>query len=318
MCMATITLKRNFMLFGLALLCVGTCQAQYNLEFGISTGAANYLGDMGGNELTRRDFVSDMKLTQTRAAIGTYLRYRINSDFSVKTNVSWLRLAGNDALSSNRARNTRNLSFRNDVFEWSVQGQYFFYTVNDFSNYRHPNKFSLYAGLGAGVIYHNPKANYKDEWIALPALETEGYAYKRFVAVVPVSAGFCYTINRKFRLGWELNWRTTFTDYLDDVSQNYVAHPENSLAGLLANRTGELGNVDAAFAENFTPGNKRGDETHNDSYLSTSVEFAYLFRGHSSVGRPQYPWIKDRQDKFGSNRHGKLLRRPVRKIRLKW
>ncbi|MGL4599517.1 MAG: DUF6089 family protein [Bacteroidia bacterium] len=316
--MFTTPFKRCFLFFALTALPALPVLAQYNLEFGVSTGAANYLGDMGGNELTRRDFVSDMKFSQTRASVGTYMRYRINSLFSVKANLTWLRLSGNDALSSNPARNARNLNFRNDVFELAAQGQYFFYTVNSYSNYRHINKFSLYAGLGAGVIYHNPKTQYENEWVALRGLETEGYAYKRLVAVVPVSAGFCYTINRKFRIGWELNWRTTFTDYIDDVSSNYVAHPENSLAGKLANRTDELSGIDPAFAENFTPGNKRGDASHNDSYLSTSVEFGYLFRGHSAAGKPRYPWVKERQDKFGSSGHRKSGRRPVRKIRLKW
>ena len=42
-----------------------TATAQYNWEYGIMFGGANYLGDIGGQELTRRDFVWDMHLNKT-------------------------------------------------------------------------------------------------------------------------------------------------------------------------------------------------------------------------------------------------------------
>ena len=37
-------------------------QAQYNWDIGVHVGGANYLGEMGGKEQTRRDFIWDMKL----------------------------------------------------------------------------------------------------------------------------------------------------------------------------------------------------------------------------------------------------------------
>ncbi len=299
-------------LFAAALLaCPALVNAQYYWDAGFSIGAANYLGDMGGNALTRRDFVSDMKLSETRTSAGAFVRYKINPSFSVKANVSWARISGDDKLSSNPARNARNLSFRNDLVEATAMGQFFFYEINDLGRtHRHKDNFRAYVGLGAGAVYHNPKTTWNGEWVALRPLTTEGRRYTTVAAVIPASAGFYFTFNKQYRIGWDLTWRTTFTDYLDDVSTRY-AEPSalpSALAIELANRTDELTGVEPAFAENFTPGNKRGDSRHNDSYLTTSVEFSYAFRGHSSVGKPRYPWIHDKPDKYNgpSKRRGTL------------
>jgi hypothetical protein len=297
--------------------------AQYFWETGINVGAANYLGDIGGNELTRRDFVADMKLQKTNINLGGFVRYKISRLFSAQANVSWLRISGDDKLSANPARNARNLNFRNDVIEAAVQGQFYFYEVNDLGHtYRHKDAFRAYVGLGAGVIYHNPKAAYNGEMVALRPLTTEGKKYTKVTAVIPASAGFYFVLNKNYRIGWNVTWRTAFSDYLDDVSTTYADNSQlpSSLAIELANRTDEL-NITPAFAENFTPGNKRGDSRHNDSYISTSIDMSYAFRG-SSANKKRYTWIGDRiarPDKY--NGPGHTRKGPfgiIRKVRLHW
>lgn len=298
--------------------------AQYFWETGLNLGAANYLGDIGGNELTRRDFVADMKIRKTNINLGAFVRYKINRNFSAQANVSWLRIAGDDKLSSNPARNARNLNFRNDIIEATVQGQFFFYEVNDLGHtYRHKDAFRAYVGIGAGAIYHNPKTSYNGEMVALRPLTTEGKKYSQFTAVIPASAGFYFVINKNYHIGWNVTWRTTFSDYLDDVSTTYADNSQlpSSLAIELANRTDELP-VGSAFGENFTPGNKRGDSKHNDSYLSTSIDMSYAFKGRSAFDKSQHPWIGhriNRPDKYKGPGHSR--RGPfglVRKVRLHW
>jgi len=39
---------------------------------------------------------------------------------------------------------------------------------------------------------------------------------------------FYFTYDKRYRFGWELGYRRTFTDYLDDVGQTY---PVNALTG---------------------------------------------------------------------------------------
>jgi len=292
--------------------------AQYNTDFGISIGASNYLGDIGGDILTRRDFVADMKVNQTRSTAGFFVRQRINSRLSIKSNLVWARISGADSYSSNPARNTRNLSFRNNIVELNAIGQIHIIQINDLGRtFRHKDNFRAYVGAGIGLIYHNPKTFYQGVYIPLRPLQTENASYSKVAAVIPVSGGLTFTFDKRYKIGFDLCWRTTFTDYLDDISTRY-ADPStmiSPLAAELSNRTDELDNIPSTFAENFTPGNKRGESSHNDSYLTSTVEFSYALKGRRAFDKPQYPWIKQRPSKYDGP--GKV-RYKVHKVRPKW
>lgn len=298
---------RKIFVFAAFIILPAACPAQYYWDFGVGLGISNYLGEIGGSELTRRDFVSDMKLSQSRQSANAFARYKLSNMFSVKASLSYITLRGADSLCANPARFYRNLNFRNYVWEGDIIAQFFFYEVNDLGHtYRYKDNFRAYVGLGAGGIYHNPKAYYKGEWVDLRPLQTEGHSYTKFAFVIPASAGFYFTINKRYRIGWDICWRTAFTDYLDDASSNYSEHPAGSLSGALSDRTNHA-EADAYGAANGSPGfgnnygygywtdengnkryNKRGDPTHNDSYITSNVEFSYVFRGKSSIYRSHY------------------------------
>lgn len=319
-------LRKSLVIAGL--LVAGAVNAQYNMDAGFSVGVSNYLGDIGGGINTRRDFVADMKLSQTHLASSGFFRYRFDKHFAVKGTLAWARISGDDKLSENPARNARNLNFRNDVFEFNAQAQYIFYEVYGLGrSFRHEDNFRMYIGLGAGLAYHNPKTTYNGEYVALRPLTTEGVEYSRFTAVIPATGGFCFTFDKQYRIGFDLTWRTTFSDYLDDVSTSYADPSDlpNAQSIELANRTDELSDVSPAFAENFTPGNKRGDASHNDSYLTSSVEFSYAFMSHSDdFSKRRYDLHKRNKQygtKYGPNRRGRLVWRNgklIRIIRPKW
>ena len=286
-------------------------KAQWRLDYGLSVGVSNYLGDIGGKEKTRRDFVADMKMAKTRWNFGGFVRYKIKPKLSLKLALDYLRIEGDDKLSSNPARNARNLNFRNDMFDLGLTGEYFFYENNDLGNtYRFKNGFRAYIFAGVGAYYSNPKANYKGEWVPLRPLKTEGVSYSPIGLNIPVGLGFYFTFSKKHRIGFEYNYRTTFTDYLDDISGTYASTSGMAPdAAALSNRTGELGaSVDPNFAKNFVPGSKRGDKTHKDSYMTMSLSYSYVIRGKSSFYRGHYGGF------FGKKRgHGKS-----RKIRAKF
>ncbi len=285
--------------------------AQYKWDFGTSWGAANYLGDMGGKEKTRRNFVSDMKMAETRWNMGGFARYKINQRFSVKAELSYLRIQGNDALSTNTGRHARNLNFRNDIFEFSLTPQVTIYENNDLgSSYRFRLGFKAYAFAGVGVYHHNPKALYKDEYVALAPLKTEGVKYSLWQMNIPVGTGFYFTLKKKHRIGFEYNWRVCFTDYLDDVSSKYIDPSKlgSPTAIALANRTGELGNkIPGDVKGFFVPGAKRGDPSHKDTYMTMMLNYSYVIRGKSSFYRSRY-----------GSFFFKKTRRKVRKIRAKF
>lgn len=265
---------------------------QYLWDFGGHVGASNYLGEMGGKSETRKDFISDIKLSKTQFALGAFARYKVNPIVSVKLGLDWDRIAGADYLSTNPGRMGRNLSFRNDIYELALTGQFFFVDVPDLGHtYRYRNDFRMYAFVGVAAFYHDPKTYYNGAWTSLRPLKTEGVSYSPIGASIPAGVGLYFTIDKKHRIGWEFDWRTTFTDYLDDVSTVYadpndLASPE---AIALANRRDELGNMAGVpLAENYEPGAKRGDPSHNDSYMSMSINYSYIVRGRSSFYRSKY------------------------------
>jgi hypothetical protein len=313
---------KKLLLSFLLVFCFTASFSQWLWDYGISAGVSNYLGDIGGKEKTRRDFVADMKLAKTRWNVGGFARYKWRPKVSLRLALDYLRIEGDDKLSSNLGRHYRNLNFRNDMFDLALTAHWFFYENNDLGNtYRYRNGFRAYLFGGVGGYYSNPKGFYQGAWTKLRPLQTEGKSYKPIGVNIPVGAGFYFTIEKKHRVGFEINWRTTFTDYLDDISGNYPdAPPSNAATYDLSNRSDELG----ASAETDNPGayyyfmdpktntplyggQKRGDPTHKDSYITMSFSYSYVIRGKSSFYRGRYGHF-----------FGKKSKRRVRKIRAKF
>jgi len=274
-------------------------RAQYAWDIGVHLGGANYLGEMGGKELTRRDFVWDMKLGQTRWAVGGFARRKINRLFSINTGLMHLRIQGADALSTNRPRVGRNLNFRNDMFEWYLRPEFTIYQDNDLGGRgRYRTDFRLFGYAGIGVFYHNPtgQLDREGEFVPLRPLNTELVDYSRFGFAIPAGIGLHFTKKRRHRFGWDLGWRTTFTDYLDDASTVYAdpALLPSQQAIDMANQTRFVYDRDPTLPHpnNYSPGSKRGDPTHNDSYLTMTFTYSYVLRGQSNFYRQRYNWVR--------------------------
>ncbi|MBC7863830.1 MAG: hypothetical protein IAF38_12720 [Bacteroidia bacterium] len=274
---------------------------QYKWDFGGGLGVSNYLGDIGGKENTRRDFVADLKMAKTRVNVNGFARmkfYRVRRLY-LKTELNYLMIEGSDKLSTNPGRMYRNLDFRNNIFELSSTFQFVFFENMDVGgSYRYRNTFRAYVFGGVGVYHHDPKGLYNGEWVKLRPLMTEGKKYSPFGISIPTGIGFSYTYKKRHRISWEMNWRTTFTDYLDDISTVYAdpASLSSPTAVALANKTDvtAANSYSAGFSNNFIGGSKRGDASHNDSYLTTNISYSYVFRGKRGPF-----WIKGRGGFFG-------------------
>jgi hypothetical protein len=296
-------MMRGVLLFFFLQFGTSTLLAQYLWDCGVKVGGSNYLGDIGGGAGTRRDFVPDMRMSETKMSAGAFVRYKCLPKISVLLSYNYGRIAGDDKLSSNLGRHYRNLNFRNDIHELALEGQIYFYSVDDLGRtYRYKNSFRAYAGLGIAGFYHNPEAYWGGNWYALRPLKTEGELkpYPSYCLAIPASLGFYFSFNRQYRIGWDINCRTTFTDYLDDVSGKYTspANLSSPLAIALANRTGEL-HPSPAMAANYVPGSKRGDPAHTDSYIFTTVNLSYVFRGHRyrQGGPASHGWVNKHRKK---------------------
>lgn len=286
--------------------------AQWLWDYGGSIGATNYLGDIGGKEKTRRDFVSDMKMSKTRWNAGMFARYKYRQNVSFKAAFDYLRVEGDDKLSTNPGRHYRNFNFKNDIFALTTTAEYFFFTDPDLGNtYRYKNSFRAYIFGGVGGFLTSPKSRYQGEWVKMRDYYVEGYEYKRLVLGIPMGVGFYFTFNKRNRWGFEFNYMKTFTDYLDDISGNYPEKaPSDPYTAGLTLRTTELTtqekNDDLGAYNSHGWGEKRGDPTNKDAIVYVTFSYSKVIRGKSSFYRSKHNSF------FGKSR------KKVRKIRAKF
>ena len=195
------------------------------MDFGINLGAANYLGEIGGTSGAAQPFLFDMKLKQASFSIGGFYRYNFTSNLAAKFTINYARITGADSLSDEPSRIGRNLSFRTELIEIGLSGEYNFFSFNDVSRRgRTRIDFSSYVFGGVALLMYYPYAKYEDKWYYLRPLLTEGTenAYDEMTFAFPLGIGAQFTFQRKFRIGFEMGYRFTMTDYLDDVSTDYA------------------------------------------------------------------------------------------------
>jgi hypothetical protein len=290
---------------------------QYKVDVGAILGGANYLGEIGGKAKDRRGFILDLQLPKSRTAFGGFVRYKINPSFSARLNVTWGRVSGADNLSENPGRVGRNLSFRNDIIEAALLGEYNFFAQNDIGPGLRHIDFKTYVFAGFGMFKHNPMAQLDGKWIALQPLSTEGQGilpgtnkYKLIEMCIPAGVGLHYTLNRKYRIGFEIGYRTIFTDYIDDISTNYVdpAMLGSEEAMILSNRRGETDSELAAAPATYDPGSKRGDPTHDDAYFFTTFTVSYVLKGKTTFFKSKFDYLTKGKTK-GPGTKSKILKR---------
>ena len=291
-----------------------SADAQYKLEYGLMVGGANYLGDIGGKEQTRRDFVWDMHLNQTNIAIGAYTRYKISKRLAVFGAFNYLQINDADSESTNPARRARNLNFRNRMLELQARAELTIFYDNDVGGkgYYNPDfrlyifgGFAGYRSNPQGQILFDPNDQFDDVWYNLRDFQTEGEEYGQFGWAIPAGLGLYFTFDKTWRIGWELSWRTTGSDYLDDISTTYVdpaSLPSDEARAFASQANQQLildiddpdaGSVnDHQYQEGFST--KRGDPTNNDSYLTTQFTVGRVIRGRSQFYRKKYSWLRNR------------------------
>ena len=97
-----------------------SAEGQYALDYGFAFGTGNYLGDIGGDALERRDFFPDLHLSQTKLSTHIFVRQRLNGALAVRAQLGTTYIEDYDNLSTNPARMTRNAHFRNFIHEFSL------------------------------------------------------------------------------------------------------------------------------------------------------------------------------------------------------
>ncbi len=233
--------------------------AKQYITLGVSANALNYFGDIVPKS---RAFSTD--IAYTRPGLGISASGRLGRSFSVRAEFMYGRMSSNDFGVADpedeeaQYRYVRNLQFRNDVKDLSIIGM-----IDLFPNPATVSlrmRFTPYVFAGVSVFHHSPKGLVPDqailteahlnnpftpeqagEWVNLKDLQTEGpdNTYSSFQISIPLGAGVRFRLNDRFDIEGEVSYRYLFTDYLDDVSGNYVDKGllESDLARVMSDRS---------------------------------------------------------------------------------
>jgi hypothetical protein len=258
-----------------------------NIEIGVGLGAVNYWGDLNAPSFSKN-------LTNARFGVQINGRIIYTKHLAGRLNVLIGGLEGDDSKSDLDWQQLRNLSFKSNLFELSLIGEYY-----PFGNSQKVSEslLSPFLAGGIGVFTFNPYADYEGQEIELQPLGTEGQGipgyddkYSTTSFALLFGGGAKFLITNSINLSVEVIARRTFTDYIDDVSSIYVNYNELLTGnGIFA---AELGNRMDEFIGQSEPvqlptGTQRGGVDVKDYYLTGMVTLNFVLGGGSG-GRRGY------------------------------
>jgi len=261
-------------------------QSQYS-ELGICLGLSTYWGD-----LNRPSIINNYVYNSGLAIQGSY-RYMQGHYLGVRVAGTFGRLRGADFRSDVDWQRVRNLDFKSHLLELAVTGEFYPFGFNTTPGARF---WAPYITAGVAVFNFDPKTVYRGNEIRLQPLGTEGQGlpeypnkYKLTQFSIPFGGGIKFILTEKISMGIEVAMRTTFTDYIDDVSTIYINYDEHSeakgtsLPAQLANRMNEfLGQEEPV---RLATGSQRGGASVNDFYFVTMFNLSFMITDHSGKKR---------------------------------
>lgn len=173
-------------------------------DAGLSIGSSHSLADIGGTRNASRILFLDAQWQASGVHLGAFARYRFSELFAINLGFNYGRIGGADSLSPvTSSRYARGYYFESDLYELGLKTE--LYLPRRVLNI--PIDFYAFAGLAA--LYHNPE-------LAGPQGPIDvSDNYIPVQPVIPIGFGFHYTNEGNFKIGFNVGWRKTFTDYLD-------------------------------------------------------------------------------------------------------
>ncbi len=244
-------------------------------EIGFSLGAAHYFGDLNPSA----------KLNRPKPALGIFFRKQFGNYVALRVSGQFCQLGYSDVYNTqNKYELERNLSFNSNIWELALMGDFNFYKFIPGSyNYR----FTPYVTFGVGAFSYDPYAYYQGKKVFLRPLGTEGQGsaaypnrkpYGTMAVCFPLGAGIKYNLTPKTNVGFEIVYRFTTTDYIDDVSSTYApdAQPHFLPDGVtptlwfaMQDRSPETGTTIGI------KGRQRGYPKQNDSYVLAQFHVSF-------------------------------------------
>ncbi len=266
-------------------------------EVGGTGGVMNSLTDLGGKRGIGKRFIKDLRWKTARPSYGFYVAANYQNKIVGRLEATFGQVCGFDSILKSVAASTygryeRNLSFKSPIteFQLGVEIHPLFFLKYDDDNDKEPPRISPYGVVGVGYFHFNPQAELNGQWYDLQPLHTEGEGFPEYpnrkvykLSQINLSAGLGlkYEINSTLNARLEFLHRFLFTDYLDDVSTDYIdpslfdlylSPNQASLAKQLYYRKKELNPGDVTSV-----GDQRGDPTQNDSYFTIQLKIGFVF-----------------------------------------
>lgn len=225
----------------------------WSLQAGI--GPARYFGDL--NECF------DLSHLRLGIATSAAVTYQVTDQLALRGDSQLYYVRGTHRDTRNAYNNLSFFSINPDL---SVGIQYNFWASRNSNSATIP-----YALAGVGLTYITPRTVYFGSSYSLPPLHTEGISYNRLPLILRYGLGLPFVKTDRFRGSIEGVYTHVRSDYLDDVSSQYIDKSTMPLfAAALSDRGQEIG-----YLPNI-PGAKRGNPGRKDGYMTLSARLVFL------------------------------------------
>jgi hypothetical protein len=249
-------------------------------ELSLGLGVTGFLGDLGGaDEAVSNYSLKHIDLNSTHLGGSFSYRYRFHRFFATSTMINAGMLRGSDAFTDEPIRNMRNLNFRSFFTMISQRFEIILFANERVGSNRRSGRFvehneQLYVIGGIGAMYFNPETKYQGSWVTLHDKHTEGQGlsggpseYKRITATIPLGLGFRLGVGQFWRIGLEVSYVKTFSDYIDDVSGEY--YDPAMIGAAYGSNAAYLSNP-SDTPEAFNPGSQRGGK-QKDAFFYANI-----------------------------------------------
>ncbi|MGI8583294.1 MAG: DUF6089 family protein [Chitinophagaceae bacterium] len=267
------------------------------LEAGINVGPSFFLGDLGGNAGKGTRFLKDVNPQFTNIMKGAFVAAYPSDWLGIRLAAQIGSLEADDAAVNTKGvdelwRKQRNLDFRSNISEIYIGAEVF--PLMLFSGIAENNpRMRPYGVIGIGMFHFNPQgsltdANGNKTWYDLHKLRTEGqgmteYPDKKPYSLtqynIPMGAGIKYFLSDRFNISTEVLYRKSFTDYIDDVSTEYIdpnlfsKYLSASDAAIARQIHDKVYGIVTPGVTRYAPGTQRGNPKQNDAYFSLLLKF---------------------------------------------
>ncbi len=247
------------------------------LQAGFAIGKSVYWGDLNAPE-----FSSNLN-HNGGLAVQVFGKYNYKRQAGLKVGLLVGKLQGNDKFSSLDWQVERNLSFKSKLYELSVTGEYYIFGFDPTTTEK---PFSPYVTAGVALMYFDPTADYLGTTYRLQPLGTEGQGnpgfgkkYNNAVVSLPFGAGAVIKLSRNLDFNFDIVARRAFTDFIDDISGNYVNYNElkalnGETAAILSDRAPEYFGLSEPLQR--PTGEQRGGKFVADWYFTAMAGVAFF------------------------------------------